>query len=323
MRRGRLLFGLVPALLAASVASSLPGTGHARQASGGRAVAITIDDLPYVGQPDDIGRAREVVEAMTAALREHGAPAEGFVTGTRVWVEGETDERLELLRTWRDAGVGLGGHGFHHVSFQTTPYLEYLDEAIAGLRFPIEIMAEVGGRVRYYRHPFNHTGPDAESKQRFIDDLAARGVESVPFTVEHADYVFSALWDDARAVGDEEGAARLLEAYLGHLDTAFDFAESLAEETFGRAIPQVFLIHSNGINGAALGAMLERLAARGYRFVPLEEALADPAYATPDTYVNRFGVSWLHRWRHGMGLPNALRHEPDPPAWVMGAYQSR
>lgn len=310
-------------LLAATGAASPPAVRHVPQEPNERTVAITIDDLPYTGSPDDMGRARWVVEAMTAALEAHDAPAEGFVTGARVWVDGQVDERLELLRMWRDAGVGLGGHGFHHLPFETTPYVEYLDDVISGLRYPIEIMSEIGESVRYYRHPFNQTGPDADSKQRFIDDLAERGIGPVPFTVEHADYVFSALWDDAQARGDAEAARRVQDAYLGHLDTAFDFAESLAEETFGRAIPQVFLIHANGLNGAALEAMLERLTARGYRFVSLEQALADPHYATPDTYVSRFGVSWLHRWRHGMGLDNALRREPDPPVWVMDAYRSR
>ncbi len=48
----------------------------------------------------------------------------------------------------------------------------------------------------------------------------------------------------------------------------------------------------------------------------LEEALRDPAYQTEDGYVGRFGFSWFHRWRMGLGLPNRLRDEPDPPRWV-------
>ena len=32
---------------------------------------------------------------------------------------------------------------------------------------------------------------------------------------------------------------------------------------------------------------------RGYRFVTLEEALNDSAYALPDTYVGEEGTGWL------------------------------
>ena len=51
--------------------------------------------------------------------------------------------------------------------------------------------------------------------------------------------------------------------------------------TFEREIPQILLLHANEINGRLLGPMLELLAARGYRFVPLDEVLADPAYLDP------------------------------------------
>ena len=35
---------------------------------------------------------------------------------------------------------------------------------------------------------------------------------------------------------------------------------------------------------------------RGYTFVPLEQALADSAYASADTYTGPAGITWLHRW---------------------------
>ena len=67
--------------------------------------------------------------------------------------------------------------------------------------------------------------------------------------------------------------------------------------------------------------VLNRLAARGYAFVSLDEALRDHAYQTPDRYLGRFGPSWLHRWRIGLGLLSRLRDEPDPPQWVLDRYQ--
>ena len=114
---------------------------------------------------------------------------------------------------------------------------------------------------------------------------------------------------------------RIGEAYLTQLDTAIRFAEYLSRETFGREIPQIFLIHANRINADHLGQMLNLLDARGYRFVSLDEAARDPAYATPDKYTEPWGINWLHRWRVGLGLPSLLREEPDPPAWVWEAYQ--
>ena len=59
------------------------------------------------------------------------------------------------------------------------------------------------------------------------------------------------------------------------------------------------------------------LVRRGYRFVPLDRAMADPAYARPDEYVGARGVSWIHRWGVAQGLPVVM--EPAAPEWI-GAY---
>ena len=79
-------------------------------------------------------------------------------------------------------------------------------------------------------------------------------------------------------------------------------------------MPQVLLIHANLLNAEALPDLLEMFRRRGYRFVSLAEALADPAYERPDTFVGRYGSSWLHRWARVDG--REVRWEPDAPAWV-------
>jgi peptidoglycan-N-acetylglucosamine deacetylase len=97
--------------------------------------------------------------------------------------------------------------------------------------------------------------------------------------------------------------------------------EALSRETFGREVPQVLLVHANATNAASLGELLERLAGRGYRFVALDEALADGAWRTPDEYVGPRGPSWLYRFRVAKGLPLGLEREPDPPKWVLDLYR--
>jgi peptidoglycan/xylan/chitin deacetylase (PgdA/CDA1 family) len=286
-------------------------------------VAITIDDLPYVGGPQHLEDAARTAAQFVAALARYEAPASGFVTGAHVLVEGQVDARLDLLRRWRDGGVRLENHSFSHQSFHRLPLAAYLDDAAQGLLFPERIMRERSDSVRFYRHPFNHTGNTEEARRAFDAFLEKRGLRLAPFTVEHADYVFNALYMDARARSDSAAMARIGEAYLAQLDAAFAFAERLADETFGRPIPQTFLIHSNTLNADYLAQMLGRLQARGYRFVSFDEALRDAAYATPTRYVGDYGISWLHRWRHGMGRENRLREEPDPPRWILDAYQQR
>jgi len=313
--------GLSRGILAALFAAALVVSASALSAQT-RTVAITVDDLPYAGAGEALADARRVTDAMTAVLATRGVPAGGFVTGMRVLVEGQVDERMELLREWIRAGATLENHSFSHQSFHRGPGWRYRDDVVQGQLLVARIASEFGDTVRFFRHPFNHAGLTLEARQEFATFLAQRGLEVAPFTVEHGDYLFNRLYVKARAEGDTAMMLRVGSAYLRQLDLAFGFVEELAAETFGRPIPQVFLIHANDINADYLEATLDRLEARGYRFVTLAEAVEDPAYATPDGYSGTAGVSWLHRWREGLGLEDRLPEEPDPPQWVLDAYRA-
>ncbi|MCP3982094.1 MAG: polysaccharide deacetylase family protein [bacterium] len=286
-----------------------------------RVVAVTLDDLPFAGGSAGIDDVAAATARMLDALDEHDAIASAFVTGSNVLIEGQIDARVGLLRDWHEAGHELENHSFSHPSFNRTESDDYLSDVMLGQLFPDWVQSDSGRQVRFFRAPFNHTGPTPEKRKRLEAFLTSRDLRLAPFTVEHSDYIFNALYARARKSGDREAMLEIGEAYLAQLDVAFSFAEELSRETFGREIPQVLLIHANAINGDYLGAMLSRLAERGYRFETLDRVVRDPAYDTLDAYPGKYGISWLHRWRVGLELEDRRRDEPDPPAWVLERYR--
>jgi len=305
------LLGVVAAFPGAAVSAETPR----------RTVALTFDDLPLAPSAEDLATARRVTDALLRVLTEHRASSIGFVNEDKVHVPGEVDERIALLERWLDAGALLGNHTYSHSNLRDAPLQAYEDDVIHGEVILRRLLARRGISTLYFRYPFTNTGPTKEVKESFEAFLLSRGYANAPFTVEHADYAYNVLWLDARRRGDAETAQRIRQAYLEHLDRAFAFFEGLSRDTFGREIPQILLIHANEINADCLDEMLDRLEARGYAFVSLDEALRDPAYRTPDEYVGRNGPSWLHRWRVGLGKPSRQRDEPDPPDWALQAYQ--
>ena len=287
-----------------------------------RTIAITFDDLPLAPNADDLATVRRVNETLVGILARRKVPAIGFVNEGKLQVTGERDARIAVLQRWLDAGLSLGNHTFSHLSLRDTPLAEYEDDVIHGEVITRQLLARRGGSpTLYFRHPFTATGPTAEVKDAFESFLHARGYTVAPFTVDSSDYIFNRLLIEALAHQDTANAARVRAAYLDHTDAVITFCEGLSRETFGREIPQILLIHDSELNSGVLGELLDRLAARGYTFISLDEALRDAAYRTPDRYVGRFGPSWLHRWRVGLGLPSRLRDEPDPPQWALDRYQ--
>jgi peptidoglycan/xylan/chitin deacetylase (PgdA/CDA1 family) len=291
-----------------------------------RSVAITVDDLPgaIVGNDFAMGDLKELQKinrAIPAILKSHHAWAIGFVNERKLQVQNERDARAELLEMWLDAGLTLGNHTFSHADFQITSLEKYEDETIEGQVVTTALLKAIGQTEKYFRHPYLNTGPTAEAKTAFEAFLKERDYTIAPVTVEDADYVFNDVLGYATEKKDKKMAARAKKEYLEYVDTTFNYSEGLSRDLFGREIPQVLLIHDNQLNTECLDALLTKLEHRGYKFASLDQAMSDPAYATPDNYVGATGISWLLRWRVALAKTINSEQGPEAPAWANKIFE--
>jgi peptidoglycan/xylan/chitin deacetylase (PgdA/CDA1 family) len=282
-------------------------------------MALTFDDLPKAHGFDDVEGLRKTTDAILRVLKAHHAPAVAFVNEDKLYVGYHLiPERVDELRKWVNAGVVLGNHTYSHIDINTVSLQQYENNVIKGEKTYTRLMRG-HSTEKWFRHPFTHTGPTAEIRNALNKFLATRGYRVAPFTIENSDYIFSAAYEKAQQANDEAQAVRLRDTYLAYSSKMMDWFESLAKDDFGRDIPQVLLIHSNTLHADALDALLTGIEKRGYRFVTLNEAMKDPAYASQDDYVGKYGPSWLHRWRVAKQMPWRMGGEPDPPQWVIDA----
>jgi peptidoglycan-N-acetylglucosamine deacetylase len=309
----------IPGIL--SLTLLLGGLALGQEPPPGREIAVTFDDLPFGGPDLGLSRVRAENEAILATLRREGVPATGFVNEGKLYVPGEIDARAALLERWLEAGEELGNHTFSHLSLRDTPVPAFEEDLVRGETVTRWLAGRHGGRLRYFRHPFLHTGPTLEARRDFERFLAARGYTVAPVTIENSDYIFSRVYNEMKTKGDAGGMRRTADAYLHFTEAQLDFWEGVAREVVGRPIRHVLLLHDNELNAGHLGELLALLRRRGYRFIPLEEALRDEAYRLPDTYAGRSGVSWLYRWAVSRGVKIDWKREPDPPAEIQKAYE--
>ncbi|HZF40878.1 MAG TPA: polysaccharide deacetylase family protein [Blastocatellia bacterium] len=290
-----------------------------------RAMAVTIDDLPYVNpaQLRYLPNAQRATNDIMVALKSHRAPAVGFVNEGKLQAAGEIEARTALLKQWVDAGMTLGNHTYSHADFNALTVEQFQDEIIRGEVVTRKLMESRKPYQLYFRHPMTRTGDTKEKKEAIEKFLAARGYRVAPHTIENSDFIFNIPYARARRDKDEALAKRLREAYLDYTVATTEFAERVAPQIFGRDIPQTLLIHTNDINADCLDEMLKRFEARGYRFITLDEAMNDAAYQTKDTDVSKRGPSWLVRWTRSLGLKVSFKDDPEPPQWVMDLYNKR
>lgn len=276
-----------------------------------RKVAVTVDDLP-VQHAADAATARRISKALLDTFRKRRIPAIGFVNEQRPH-EAQTPTR-EILNQWLDAGMELGNHTYSHLDGNRVPLDRYTADVAKGEPLIKDMLAARGRKLTFFRHPFLHTGADAATKQGMAAYLGQRGYVTAPVTFDNQEWVFSAAYERAYGRRDQAALRRIAAAYVNYMEENFAFFEQRSRQVLGREPAQVLLIHCNRINADHFSAVAERLRMRGYRFVSLEEAMRDEAYRLEDPYAGPKGLSWIHRWGMGKGMP--VDEEPREPEWV-------
>ena len=275
----------------------------------GREVAITIDDLPRGGDggPRSLAGVRAMTEHLLQPFRAGKIPVIGFVNEGRP-VEFGPEGLRQILDVWLDAGADLGNHSYSHLNINKVPLEAYTADIVKGEPALRAALAARGKKLEFYRHPFLFTGPTAEIKRGMQEFLDQHGYRVAPVTLDNSDYEFAALYTRP------EHQEHVKREYVPYMESVVAFFERRSVEVAGREFPQILLIHASQLNADRMPELLAMFRRRGYTFVSLDHALADPAYRLPEEYVGRGGFSWIHRWAKTKGM--APQGEPEPPAWV-------
>jgi peptidoglycan-N-acetylglucosamine deacetylase len=280
-----------------------------------RAIALTFDDLPAAGANFMTGA--EIV-AMTSklltTLREQKVPAVGFVNERKLYKFGEVDDRIKALSMWPENGFELGNHTFSHVSLNRVGLKDWEEEIVRGETVTRMLLAQHNLRLRYFRHPYLDAGTDLETRRQAEAFLASRGYLVAPVTMDAWDWMYAGVYEDARRRGDNSLEQRLLSSYLAYTTQVFDYYEKLSRDLIGYEPKQILLMHGNWLEADHVGEVLDLLRKRGYQFIPLQDALSDPAYSMPDDYIGE-GTGWIDHWAITRGHPPLLA--PVFPQWVI------
>jgi peptidoglycan/xylan/chitin deacetylase (PgdA/CDA1 family) len=286
-----------------------------------RKISITFDDLPAVRLRESNEALANMTRKLIAHIERHGIPAVGLVNEEKLYRDGDLDEeRVALLSMWCEAGYELGNHTYSHMDLHRSTLDEFKDDVIRGEEVTRPLLEACGMKLRYFRHPLLHTGLDLETKQAleiFLDD---RGYRIAPVTIDNSEWIYAKAYYDARVKSDSTTMGHIAGDYLIYMNAMVEYYEQQSRALFGREIPQVLLLHANYINADHFGDLAGLIAARGYQWISLEEAIADEAYNSPDTYTGSGGITWIHRWAITAGKKGEFfGSEPTTPQWIAEA----
>ncbi len=233
-------------------------------------VAITIDDLPFVGtthnRESNLRRERERFLRMMGALVERKAPATGFVVAGTI----EKDQ-WSLLEAFHEAGFIIGNHTYSHIALGYNRASRYIHD----IERADKVLAPLMSQPKYFRYPYLSEG-HGHKKEVVLNFLKENGYVVAPVTIDTKDFRFNQKLFRVAYRARPAYLPYLKKQYLAYIWAQTKRAEKKAMKKFNRPIKHILLIHANLLNSHFIGDIVDMYRHHGYEIISLPEALKDP-----------------------------------------------
>lgn len=252
------------------------------------AIAFTFDDLPAHG-PLPPGMARpEVVRSILATLkREKMPPVYGFVNGFRV---AQYPYQIHILQAWRAAGNPLGNHTWSHPELDKLTAKSY--ERDIAQNEPLLRRLAPASEWHWFRYPFLEEGDTLTKREAVRGYLGAHGYQVAQVSMDFQDYLWNEPYARCSVRHDNASLQKLHDTYLTTADQFIGVFRKLSQDLYGRDVPYVLLMHIGAFDAKMLPELIALFHERGFRFVTLEQAMADPVYRSDPKVANPGGSTF-------------------------------
>lgn len=229
-----------------------------------REIAITIDDLPFVGSSHgnegNLRREKERFTKIMDDLVKQQVPATGFV------IAGSIEKgQWELLETFHDNGFTIGNHTYSHANLNKTGAEKYIDD----IKKADEVLTPLMDKNKYFRYPYLAEGK-GQSKQAVQEYLASLNYNIAPVTIDTKDFKFNEQLLSINWRSRASHVNRIKNIYLNYIWQQTLKAEKRNKD---KPVKQILLIHANLINSHAMNDIIQMYKDNGYKFITLDEAM--------------------------------------------------
>ncbi|WP_439649229.1 polysaccharide deacetylase family protein [Legionella bononiensis] len=221
-------------------------------------IAITIDDLPFVGEYRNFH-----LNMMMNTMKVQQIPATGFIIAKEV-----RNDNWEVLQKFRDSGFGLGNHTYSHANLNVLKTKEYIKE----IKEADKILAPVLTEPKYFRYPYLAMSSGSK-KNKVLCYLAKKHYQVAPITIDSKDFVFNQRLLSVPELNRRDYLSEMKPFYLDFIWQQTVKAEEHTEYHHNPDQAQILLIHANLLNAYVLPDIINLYKEKGYTFVNLEDAL--------------------------------------------------
>lgn len=272
-----------------------------------QALAITFDDLPAHGKhPPEVSRL-EIIKTFLATInRENLPPIYGFINGYRTEDEPST---LEVLQAWRAAGEPLANHTWSHADLDDTSSDQFIHNIQANQPLLRALMPNPSDDWYWFRYPYLNEGKTLEKHKEVRSWLKENHYKVAEVTLDWDDWAWNEPYTRCYAKHDNAGVKALHDSYLSTADTFIAHYRAASQRIYGRQIPFILLLHVGAFDAQMFPDLVALFRTRGFTFVTLSEAAADPAYSEDPDIAYDNGDTFIDQvaFKRGISIPHASK----------------
>jgi peptidoglycan/xylan/chitin deacetylase (PgdA/CDA1 family) len=231
-----------------------------------KTIAITIDDLPFVGEYRNFH-----LKMIMDTLVQQQVPATGFIIASEV-----RKDNWAMLHQFKDAGFGLGNHTFSHANLNRMSTKDYMLE----IKKADSLLVPVLTNPKYFRYPYLAMSTGTK-RDDILCYLAKKHYEVAQITVDSKDFSFNQRLLSVPELQRRDYLNELKPFYLDFIWQQTQQAERRNPSHQTAASSQILLIHANLLNAYTLGDIITLYKDQGYDFVTLQEALKTVKVTNP------------------------------------------
>ncbi len=270
-------------------------------------LAITFDDLPAHGpHPAEISREQIIQSILKTLQREKLPPTYGFINGVRTE---EASETLNVLRAWRNAGQPLGNHTWSHPDLDDVTASQFIADVEANQPLLRTLMPAPSDDWHWLRYPYLNEGDTLEKHREVRDWLKANHYKVAEVTMDFEDWAWNAPYTRCTARGDRIALKKLHDTYLSTADEYVTYYRAISKAVYGRDVPLVLLMHVGAFDAQMLPELLALYRSRGFDFITLPQAAADPIYAEDSDIAYKNGDTLTEQLAFKRGISRPQHRE--------------
>jgi peptidoglycan/xylan/chitin deacetylase (PgdA/CDA1 family) len=276
---------------------------YSASAQGTQPLAITFDDLPNHGKLPPATSRVQVIQSILATLqREKMPPTYGFINGVKTE---EHPEGLDMLRAWRAAGQPLANHTWSHPDYNDTTPEQFIANIEADQPLLRTLMPSPSDDWHWFRYPYLSEGDTLDKHRTVRSWLKENHYRVAEVTMDFDDWAWNEPYSRCAAKNDTAALTQLHDTYLSTADQYITYYRAISKAVYGRDISLILLMHVGAFDAHMLPELLNLYRSRGFTFVSLPQAAADPVYIEDSdiAYTNGDTLTEQLAFKRGIARP--------------------